>query len=68
MVVRHLRVPNLAGAMGALRDMGYELIGLDADGEAELAPALDAAAARPLALVLGAEGPIRSRSSFWKLA
>jgi 23S rRNA (guanosine2251-2'-O)-methyltransferase len=53
----YLRVPNLANAMGMLRDMGYALIGLDAEGSADLGPALAQVAAQPLALVLGAEGP-----------
>jgi 23S rRNA (guanosine2251-2'-O)-methyltransferase len=53
----YLRVPNLAGAMGALRDMGYVLVGLDGVAEAEIGPALAGLAGRPLALALGAEGP-----------
>ncbi|MEO0915186.1 MAG: RNA methyltransferase, partial [Pseudomonadota bacterium] len=35
----YLRVPNLANAMGSLREMGYALIGLDGEGEAEIGPA-----------------------------
>lgn len=53
----YLRVPNLANAMGTLREMGYVHVGLDGAAEGALAPALTLAANRPLALVLGAEGP-----------
>ena len=53
----YLRVPNLAGAMGSLREMGYAIVGLDGEAETPLAAALADLAARPLALALGAEGP-----------
>ena len=53
----YLRVPNLAGAMGSLREMGYAIVGLDGDAETPLDAALAGFAARPLALALGAEGP-----------
>ncbi len=53
----YLRVPNLAGAMGALREMGFALIGLDGAAGMELEPALDGLARQPLGLVLGSEGP-----------
>ncbi|PKP83799.1 MAG: 23S rRNA (guanosine(2251)-2'-O)-methyltransferase RlmB [Alphaproteobacteria bacterium HGW-Alphaproteobacteria-2] len=53
----YLRVPNLARALAALAEMGYAAIGLDGTGEATLAEALAARAGRPVALVLGAEGP-----------
>jgi 23S rRNA (guanosine2251-2'-O)-methyltransferase len=53
----YLRVPNLANAMAALREMGYAVIGLDGAAEVELAPALRGLAGRPLAVALGAEGP-----------
>lgn len=53
----YLRVPNLAGAMGALREMGYAIVGLDGTAETELDAALAGFADRPLALALGAEGP-----------
>jgi len=59
----YLRVKNLGDAMLALRDMGYTILGLDGEGEAEidhLAPDLKNL---PVALVLGAEGPgLRQRS------
>lgn len=50
----YLRVKNLAAAMETLRGLGYRLIGLAGESEAELADALDSA---PTGLVLGAEGP-----------
>ncbi|MFV0244668.1 MAG: 23S rRNA (guanosine(2251)-2'-O)-methyltransferase RlmB [Qingshengfaniella sp.] len=53
----YLRVPNLAQAMNELREMGYVLIGLDGEGPVTLAEARAAAGPRPIALVLGAEGP-----------
>lgn len=53
----YLRVGNLAEAMQRLRDMGYVLIGLDGEGEATLGEALAETGTRPVALVLGAEGP-----------
>ena len=53
----YLRVPNLAAAIGSLKEMGYAVIGLDGAGEATLAAAVDAFRAGPLALALGAEGP-----------
>ncbi len=36
----YLRVPNLAGAMGSLREMGYAIVGLDGGAEAPLDAAL----------------------------
>jgi 23S rRNA (guanosine2251-2'-O)-methyltransferase len=53
----YLRVPNLARAIGTLRDMGYGVLGLDGAAEATLGAALGELAGRPLALALGAEGP-----------
>ncbi len=53
----YLRVPNLARALAALAEMGYAAIGLDGTGEATLDDALAARTGRPVALVLGAEGP-----------
>jgi 23S rRNA (guanosine2251-2'-O)-methyltransferase len=46
-------VQNLARALEALRERGYQLVGLDSTGDGDLA---DAALTAPLALVLGAEG------------
>ncbi len=53
----YLRVRNLAQAMETLRGMGYTLLGLDGTAELELGAALAEIADRPVALVLGAEGP-----------
>lgn len=53
----YLRVRNLGDAMGALRDVGYVLLGLDGTAEVDIAAGLAAFAGRPIALVLGAEGP-----------
>ena len=53
----YLRVRNLAEAMGELHDMGYVVLGLDGDADVMLADAVAAAAGRPVALVMGAEGP-----------
>jgi len=52
----YLRPPNLANAIGALKDMGYAVVGLDGAGEAALDAAVSGFADRPLALALGAEG------------
>ena len=43
--------------MTRLQAMGYTLIGLDGAAEATLETALAGLAGRPVALVLGAEGP-----------
>ena len=53
----YLRVKNLADAMETLRKMGYVLFGLDGEAEATLEQAVTEAGTRPIALVLGAEGP-----------
>ena len=53
----YLRVGNLSEAMEHLRDMGYVLLGLDGEGKATLAEALAETGGRPVALVLGSEGP-----------
>jgi 23S rRNA (guanosine2251-2'-O)-methyltransferase len=46
-------VQNLARALGELRERGFLLVGLDSEGESDLA---DLSLRAPLALVLGAEG------------
>ena len=59
----YLRVKNLADTMEELKRMGYRLLGLDGAAEATLAEGLAQAAGRPVALVLGAEGPgLRERT------
>ncbi len=53
----YLRVGNLAAVMERLRDMGFVLIGLEGSAAVTLSQALHEARDRPVALVLGAEGP-----------
>jgi len=53
----YLRVPNLAAAIAALKEMGYTVVGLDGSAEATLGAVVESSAGRPLALALGAEGP-----------
>ena len=59
----YLRVRNLADAIEELKRMGYLTLGLDGEGEVTLEAALDGQRHRPVALVLGAEGPgLRART------
>lgn len=59
----YLRVRNLADALERLRGMGFGLIGLDGQGPVDLPDALAGQGRRPLALILGAEGPgLRART------
>jgi len=53
----YLRVKNLSEAIGTLKDMGYLALGLDGEAETTIGEAVAAAGTRPVALVLGAEGP-----------
>ncbi|WP_026756141.1 23S rRNA (guanosine(2251)-2'-O)-methyltransferase RlmB [Sediminimonas qiaohouensis] len=53
----YLRVRNLSSAMEELRAMGYILLGLDGEAKREISQAVAEFGARPVALVLGAEGP-----------
>ncbi|WP_163850940.1 23S rRNA (guanosine(2251)-2'-O)-methyltransferase RlmB [Pseudooceanicola aestuarii] len=53
----YLRVTNLARAIDQLRNMGYQVLGLAGEAEQEIGVALAERAGRPVALVLGAEGP-----------
>lgn len=53
----YLRVPNLARAMTALKEMGYVLVGLDGQADADISDAIAEASDQPLGLVFGAEGP-----------
>ena len=59
----YLRVRNLADAIVELKNMGYLTLGLDGEGEVTLEEALEGHRDRPVALVLGAEGPgLRERT------
>lgn len=53
----YLRLRNLSDTMERLREMGFVLLGLDGTAEAEIGAAVRETAGRPVALVLGAEGP-----------
>lgn len=53
----YLRLTNLSDAMEELRGMGFVLLGLDSDATETLAEGMALAGNRPIALVLGAEGP-----------
>lgn len=59
----YLRLRNLAETMETLRDMGFTLIGLDGDAPVTIGQAAQDCRGRPVALVLGAEGPgLRDRT------
>jgi 23S rRNA (guanosine2251-2'-O)-methyltransferase len=59
----YLRVQNLGNTIEALKDMGYVVLGLDGEGEAEIGAMAATLKDRPVALVLGAEGPgLRART------
>jgi 23S rRNA (guanosine2251-2'-O)-methyltransferase len=59
----YLRVRNLADTMETLKDMGFVLLGLDGDAEITIGQAVRENLGRPVALVLGAEGPgLRERT------
>jgi 23S rRNA (guanosine2251-2'-O)-methyltransferase len=53
----YIRVRNLADAMTKLQSMGYTVLGLAGEAEATLDTTLAGLAGRPVAFVLGAEGP-----------
>ncbi|WP_333712540.1 23S rRNA (guanosine(2251)-2'-O)-methyltransferase RlmB [Yoonia sp.] len=53
----YLRVRNLSDAITELRDMGYLVLGLAGEAEQSIEQAVDGQRDRPIALVLGAEGP-----------
>jgi 23S rRNA (guanosine2251-2'-O)-methyltransferase len=53
----YLRVRNLADAMETLRAMGYIVLGLDGDATQSIEAAIEGRRDRPVAIVLGAEGP-----------
>ena len=53
----YLRMRNLADTIIELQGMGYIVLGLDGEAEETIEEALDGKYDRPIALVLGAEGP-----------
>ncbi|WP_147106408.1 23S rRNA (guanosine(2251)-2'-O)-methyltransferase RlmB [Tateyamaria sp. syn59] len=53
----YVRVRNLSDAIVSLQGMGYTVLGLDGDAEQTIETALQGQKDRPVALVLGAEGP-----------
>ena len=53
----YLRMRNLADTIIELQNMGYVVLGLDGEAEDTIETALDGKYDRPIALVLGAEGP-----------
>ena len=53
----YLRVRNLADTIRALQEMGYLVFGLDGEAELTIEAAVEGKRDRPVALVLGAEGP-----------
>ena len=53
----YLRVRNLADAIAELQDMGYLVLGLDGEADQTIESAVEGRRDRPVALVLGAEGP-----------
>ncbi len=59
----YVRVPNLARCMQDLRGMGFLILGLDGAAPQTIEACLAGDKARPVALVLGAEGPgLRERT------
>ncbi|WJY21508.1 23S rRNA (guanosine(2251)-2'-O)-methyltransferase RlmB [Fontisubflavum oceani] len=59
----YIRVKNLGDTMLELKKLGYVLFGLDGEGTAEIGAAAAEHAGKPVALVLGAEGPgLRERT------
>ncbi|MGB2201649.1 MAG: 23S rRNA (guanosine(2251)-2'-O)-methyltransferase RlmB [Pseudooceanicola atlanticus] len=53
----YLRVRNLADTIAELQSMGYLVLGLDGEADITLEQAAEGKLDRPIALVLGAEGP-----------
>lgn len=53
----YLRVRNLADAIRELQNMGYLVLGLDGEADLTIEAAVEGKRDRPVALVLGAEGP-----------
>lgn len=53
----YVRVRNLSDAIVELQEMGFLVLGLDGEADDSIETALDGRFDRPVALVLGAEGP-----------
>lgn len=53
----YLRIRNLADGIAVLQSAGYVVLGLDGEAEMTLEAAVEGRRDRPVALVLGAEGP-----------
>ncbi len=53
----YLRLRNLSDAIRELQSMGYLVLGLDGEAEQSIEATLEGRRDRPVALVLGAEGP-----------
>ncbi len=53
----YLRMRNLADSIRALQQMGYLVLGLDGEAGQTIEQAVEGRRDRPIALVLGAEGP-----------
>jgi 23S rRNA (guanosine2251-2'-O)-methyltransferase len=53
----YVRVRNLAEAIRSLQSMGYLVLGLDGEADLTIEAAVSGKEDRPIALVLGAEGP-----------
>jgi len=53
----YLRLRNLADAIRALQKLGYVVLGLDGEADLTVEAAVAGKTDRPIALVLGAEGP-----------
>ncbi|HSG36322.1 MAG TPA: 23S rRNA (guanosine(2251)-2'-O)-methyltransferase RlmB [Paracoccaceae bacterium] len=59
----YLRIRNLAEAMEELKKLGYLVLGLDGEAEQTIEEAIEGKRNRPVALVMGAEGPgLRDKS------
>ena len=53
----YVRVKNLADAIKELQEIGYLVLGLDGEATVSIESAVEGIRDRPIALVLGAEGP-----------
>lgn len=53
----YVRVRNLSDAIVELQELGYIVLGLDGEAEQNIEAAIEGKRNRPIALVLGAEGP-----------